>query len=198
MIQTKRKERLRFFSFGMSLYVRLRCTWDVSSFETINGFLFSSPAVPDVIPTKEPCNPSPCGLNSQCAVSAANEPSCSCLPTYVGSPPNCRPECRVDNECPANRACIRQKCSDPCVGLCGLNALCQVTLHQARCTCPESYTGDPFTVCSVAPCKKIPCYLRRYGCYITSRSVSALRVTKPDLLISKTCKYRVLYIMDVY
>jgi len=123
----------------------------------MNYFLFfSSPATSDIVPTRDPCYPSPCGLNSQCAVSADKTPSCSCLPTFIGSPPNCRPECRVNNDCPANRACIKQKCTDPCIGLCGLNALCQVILHQARCTCPELYTGDPFTVCSQIICKKIP------------------------------------------
>lgn len=132
--------------------------WDFFfDFETNNKFLFfSSPATSDVEPTRNPCYPSPCGLNSQCAVSVDNTPSCSCLSTFIGSPPNCRPECHVNSECPTNRACIKQKCTDPCVGLCGFNALCQVTLHQARCTCPESYTGDPFTVCSEIICKKIP------------------------------------------
>lgn len=119
------------------------------------NFFFSSPATPDV-DSKDPCYLSPCGLNSQCAISADNTPSCSCLPTFIGSPPNCRPECHVNSECPTNQACIKQKCTDPCVGLCGFNALCQVTLHQARCTCPESYTGDPFTICSEIICKKIP------------------------------------------
>lgn len=121
-------------------------------FSLIINFFFLSPAASE--PARNPCYPSPCGPNSQCAVSADNKPSCSCLPTFIGSSPNCRPDCRVNSDCPNNRACIKQKCTDPCVGLCGINALCQVTLHQARCTCPESYTGDPFTICSEILCKK--------------------------------------------
>lgn len=127
---------------------------EILPFVTINEF-FSSSAM-DVEPTRDPCYPSPCGLNSQCTVSVDNKPSCSCLPTFIGSPPTCRPECLTDSDCPTNRACIKQKCIDPCVGLCGFNALCQVILHQVRCICPETHTGDPFAVCSVITCKKIP------------------------------------------
>lgn len=141
-------------------------------------FFLSSPAPTDVEPARNPCYPSPCGLNSQCAVSADNTPSCSCIPTFIGSPPNCRPECRVNSDCPNNRACIRQQCADPCVGSCGLNALCQVILHQARCTCPESYTGDPFTVCSEIICKKIP--------RLSLPDVSIIRWTLPRHLVQYT------------
>lgn len=76
------------------------------------------------------------------------------MPEFVGSPPNCRPECLVNSECPSNQACVRQKCTDPCTGLCGTDALCQVTLHYIRCVCPEGYTGNPFAICSVASSKQ--------------------------------------------
>lgn len=74
-------------------------------------------------------------------------PVCSCLPNYVGRSPNCRPECTLNSECPANLACIHEKCIDPCPGACGLYAQCSVTNHRPICTCNVGYTGDPFSNC---------------------------------------------------
>lgn len=99
----------------------------------------------DITPI-DSCYPSPCGLYSQCRV--INEHTvCSCLPGYVGSAPNCRPECVVSSECAQNRACINQKCADPCISMCGLNARCQVVNHNPICSCSVGYTGDPFIRC---------------------------------------------------
>lgn len=87
-------------------------------------------------------------------------PSCSCLPIYIGSPPNCRPECRVNSECPMNLACSNEKCRDPCLGSCGITSLCTVYNHVSVCTCPEEYTGDPFSNCYPRPItsKKLPTF----------------------------------------
>lgn len=95
---------------------------------------------------KNPCIPSPCGPYSQCK-DINGVPSCSCLLNYIGSPPNCRPECVINSECSSNKACIREKCLDPCPGSCGLNALCNVVNHVPICSCLPSYTGDPFRNC---------------------------------------------------
>lgn len=95
---------------------------------------------------RNPCFPSPCGPNSQCRVNS-EQAVCTCLPNYVGSPPGCRPECVVNSECPSNKACIGQKCANPCPGTCGLNAKCLVKNHSPICSCKESFTGDPFTRC---------------------------------------------------
>lgn len=93
-----------------------------------------------------PCNPSPCGPNSQCRV--INEQAvCSCLQGFIGNPPTCRPECVTSSECPLNLACIAQKCADPCPGSCGINALCQVVNHNPICSCASQFTGDPFVRC---------------------------------------------------
>ena len=94
----------------------------------------------------DPCNPSPCGPNSECRVNNGVS-TCSCRSTFVGSPPNCRPECVVSSECSTNKACINQKCSDPCRDSCGLNANCKVINHSPICFCNNGYTGDPFTRC---------------------------------------------------
>lgn len=99
-----------------------------------------------------PCNPSPCGPNSQCK-EVNRQAVCSCLPTYTGSPPDCRPECVVSSECPLDKACINQKCSNPCPGTCGLSTVCSVINHSPICSCSPGFTGDPFTRCYRLPRK---------------------------------------------
>lgn len=103
-------------------------------------------------PQIDPCRPSPCGPNSQCRTSD-NHAVCSCLQGYVGAPPSCRPECVVSAECPQTRACVNQKCTDPCLGSCGLGARCEVINHSPICSCREGQTGDPFQSCFDIPRK---------------------------------------------
>lgn len=95
-----------------------------------------------------PCQPSPCGPNAQCKI-IDDSPSCSCLVEFIGSPPNCRPECVSNSECFSHLACMKQKCRDPCPGTCGANANCRVISHTPNCICQENYIGDPFTICTV-------------------------------------------------
>lgn len=97
-----------------------------------------------------PCQPSPCGPNSVCQV-RGESPACSCLENFVGVPPNCRPECIINPECSSNRACINQKCRDPCPGSCGSNAICNVINHNPVCSCIPGFTGDPFRGCVPVP-----------------------------------------------
>lgn len=104
--------------------------------------------------SSNPCQPSPCGANSQCRVSN-DSPSCSCLPEFIGSPPNCRPECISNDECLPSLACINQKCTDPCPGSCGVNADCRVVSHTPNCVCVAGYVGDPFIQCIVPDTRKI-------------------------------------------
>lgn len=113
-----------------------------------------------------PCLPSPCGPNSQCTENGENA-DCRCLTEFVGSPPNCRPECTSNTECSTNMACINRKCRDPCPGSCGLNAECRVVSHTPICICQKGYTGDPFLQCNIevaaveqerpTPCVPSPC-----------------------------------------
>ena len=97
-------------------------------------------------PPQNPCDPSPCGPNSQCRL-VNQHAVCSCSLGFIGNPPSCRPECVVSSECPQNRACINQKCLDPCPGTCGLNARCQVVNHNPICSCAAGFTGDPLARC---------------------------------------------------
>lgn len=101
-------------------------------------------------PDIDPCNPSPCGQNSICRVIEGHA-VCSCQPGLIGSPPSCRPECVVSAECDLTKACLRNKCQDPCPGTCGLNAKCHVINHNPICSCPQEYTGDPFRHCHLRP-----------------------------------------------
>lgn len=101
-----------------------------------------------MIENYEPCSPTPCGANAICRENG-NAGSCSCLPNYVGNPyEGCRPECIMNSDCPANLACNQYKCRDPCLGVCGQNAICQVINHDAHCTCVPGYTGNPFSHCA--------------------------------------------------
>lgn len=109
-----------------------------------------SPA--DVPIITNPCQPSPCGPNSQCR-EVNHQAVCSCLPTYIGNPPNCRPECVVNAECSYSLACINNKCKDPCSGTCGQNADCKVIQHSPICSCKNGFTGDPFVHCTHKPGK---------------------------------------------
>lgn len=95
---------------------------------------------------QNPCVPSPCGPYAECR-DIGGVPSCSCLKSYIGSPPNCRPECTINSDCVSNQACINERCRDPCPGSCGLAAICNVINHTPACTCPEGFTGDPFNNC---------------------------------------------------
>lgn len=114
---------------------------------------FSAENLPKPIVNENPCIPSPCGPYSACKQQNGS-PSCSCLPDYIGTPPNCRPECISNSECSNDKACINQRCIDPCPGSCGSNAECRVVSHTPNCFCPSGFIGDPFTNCYTRPSKK--------------------------------------------
>lgn len=99
-------------------------------------------------PSGDPCIPSPCGPNSECR-NVKETAACSCLQNYIGRPPNCRPECTINAECPGNLACQNEKCRDPCPGSCGVHTTCVTTNHAPQCICEEGYTGDPFAGCAL-------------------------------------------------
>lgn len=114
----------------------------------LHGFDACSETPSPAPPSSNPCVPSPCGPNSACRVIGSN-PACSCQPKYIGRPPNCRPECTINAECPGNRACQAEQCRDPCPGSCGPRTTCTVIKHAPQCTCLPGYTGDPFAGCSM-------------------------------------------------
>lgn len=112
-------------------------------------------AIQDSVKPADPCNPSPCGPNALC-----QDGSCSCLPEYQGDPyTGCRPECVLNSDCDLPRACIRNKCVDPCPGTCGQNAQCNVYNHIPMCSCLPGMTGNAFLSCR--PSRGMP-FLRSY------------------------------------
>lgn len=108
------------------------------------------------INTKNPCNPSPCGMNARCYVENGAG-FCICITNYHGDPYiACRPECVFNNDCPKEKACINNICQNPCQGLCGKNSICRVINHTPKCSCPPSMTGNSFDACfEKDSCKRI-------------------------------------------
>ena len=113
------------------------------------SFDLASPEPPES--SENPCYPSPCGSNAHCRAENGRA-ICECLPDYFGNPyESCRPECVANTDCASNRACIRNKCQDPCPGTCGISAQCDVRNHIPICTCPRGYAGDAFRLCIYIP-----------------------------------------------
>lgn len=125
--------------FAIAFQVCYIIHYPKSKLNTCTRFLLEPPVI-------YPCDPSPCGPNSQCR-EVNLQAVCSCIPGFIGAPPTCRPECVSSNECSLKKACVNQKCIDPCPGTCGINAKCQVAHHNPICSCMNKYTGDPFTKC---------------------------------------------------
>jgi hypothetical protein len=116
---------------------------------------------PPIIERADPCHPSPCGANAVCRESNGAG-SCSCLPEYFGNPYDaCKPECVLNSDCPSNKACVTNKCKDPCPGVCAYNAFCQVINHLPVCTCPDRFTGNAFVSCNPIPVNGI--YIFNYN-----------------------------------
>lgn len=133
------------------------CSWLEQTFKNLivavehllyRSHTFKIILVEEPVVVGNPCNPSPCGPNAQCR-DVNGSPSCTCLSEFIGQPPNCRPECVSNPECPSNLACINQKCKDPCPGTCGQNAECRVVSHSPNCVCLPGYVGNPFVRCNV-------------------------------------------------
>ncbi|XP_014091876.1 adhesive plaque matrix protein 2 [Bactrocera oleae] len=108
------------------------------------------------------CHGNPCGVNAVCQ-DASGRPVCSCPPGHSGNPlTHCnRGECLDNIDCRGDLQCRDNRCVNPCVGACGLNANCEPKNHVAVCSCPTGYRGDPFTSCHrVDPdeqCHPSPC-----------------------------------------
>lgn len=119
------------------------------SFSFSNSFFFTSYFTAVTEKPLNPCNPSPCGANAVCK-ERNGAGSCTCLPEYFGDPyTGCRPECVTNSDCDRSRACVNNKCVDPCPGTCGLNAECRVINHAPSCICISGYSGDPLKVCTL-------------------------------------------------
>lgn len=144
----------------------------------------------DQVETRDPCYPSPCGLNTLCRRAGENA-HCECLSGYFGNPfgTGCRPECTINSDCARNLACINTKCVDPCPGVCGFSAQCHVINHSPICSCPANLIGDPFVECKVPlaepvdPCNPSPCAVNGI-CRVHN---GAPVCTYPECVINSDC-----------
>jgi hypothetical protein len=107
----------------------------------------------------------PCLVFSQCHVSAEcyaeqHTAKCRCPPGLIGNPlEQCRlVECHVNSDCDDDKACIREKCYNPCLtdNPCAPTAECQVSRHTAGCYCPVGFLGDPYVECKPPPVETGP------------------------------------------
>ncbi|KDR12809.1 Putative fat-like cadherin-related tumor suppressor-like protein, partial [Zootermopsis nevadensis] len=134
-----------------------------------------------------PCDPSPCGPNTQCAILSNGFAKCTCLPGFLESPNTIRGCVRKHNPCQPNPcgsgaicdpnkepqcSCPEssfgnpyQSCHVPVISLCqpgpcGSNADCYITGNQESCYCKSGYKGDPYSGCisePPSPCLANPC-----------------------------------------
>lgn len=114
--------------------------------------------------TYDPCLDTPCGKNAICTNNNGIA-KCTCVPSYIGNPyvEDCRSECMSNQDCPDHLACFNQHCSDPCPGVCGSNAHCEVSDHIPVCSCLPGYSGDPFRSCKIDKFRKYIKYMYRYN-----------------------------------
>lgn len=90
------------------------------------------PRQPCALP-RHPCNPSPCGPNTQCSVLDNGFAKCTCLPGYIESPNTIR-------------GCVER--TNPCYpNPCGHGALCDRD-RNPPCYCPDPLAGNPYRTCA--------------------------------------------------
>lgn len=65
-------------------------------------------------------------------------------------------ECKVNSDCPYDKACYNEKCFNPCTyggTKCGRGAECLAQNHQANCICPAGTQGNPLISCVRGICQ---------------------------------------------
>ena len=120
-----------------------------SKARVVSSCLFHPEPEPEAV--TNPCVPNPCGANADCLAHNDDVAVCQCRPGTQGDPNlGCKYECIVNSECPTEQACVNRRCTDPCPGTCGIEALCSVVAHNPICRCPPGYTGDPVYRCTIS------------------------------------------------
>merc|ERR1712079_111892 len=123
----------------------------------------------------DPCDPSPCGPNTECSVTPNGNPICRCLPNYIPQPDTitgCGRECERDPDCSSGNICQNYQCvprPDPCDPTpCGRNTQCNVNRQgNPVCTCNDGFEPAPDTITGCSrivvrtpppdPCDPSPC-----------------------------------------
>lgn len=92
-------------------------------------------------------------MNAEC-YGDNHRAACKCRPTFSGDPfSRCEAvECQMDVDCPQDRACLNQRCINPCADTtnppCAPNAICYVRNHATGCRCPDYLpVGNPLAYC---------------------------------------------------
>lgn len=63
-------------------------------------------------------------------------------------------ECKINSDCPYDKACINEHCLNPCISTtCGRGAECAVQVHVAQCRCPVGTQGNPLLSCIAGVCQ---------------------------------------------
>lgn len=145
--------------------------------------------------SKDPCYPTPCGINTICRTSV-NSAVCECIPGYYGSPTGagCHPECVISSDCERTKACVNNKCIDPCPDVCGYGATCKTVNHSPICSCPDRTIGDPFVECKpqrdeINPCQPSPCNHNGFCRIVNGAAVCSYPecITNDDCSSDRTC-----------
>lgn len=89
------------------------------------------------------CDNHPCHPSAFCEQGPSGH-ICKCPSGQIGDPysSGCRAEgdCpNGDSDCPSDSVCKGGRCTDPCIGACGPNALCRVINQTPICSCPARF-----------------------------------------------------------
>lgn len=104
-----------------------RVSYHTATCSCLSGFMGDAfiHCLPITNTTSEPCHSDPCGAHNICNVYGNNVALCDpCAGPNSYNNPQCRPECLSNTDCPFDKACIRNKCQDPCPGVCGGKFAC--------------------------------------------------------------------------
>lgn len=99
-----------------------RVSYHTATCSCLNGYMGDAfiHCLPITNTTSEPCHADPCGPHNVCNVYGNNVALCDpCAGPNSYNNPQCRPECLSNTDCAFDKACIRNKCQDPCPGVCG-------------------------------------------------------------------------------
>lgn len=135
------------------------------------------------------CEANPCHPSAKCQNKEGSY-LCLCPEGSVGDPyiaPGCLSPnyCRRNTECDNTLICNQNKCQDPCKEeKCGPNAICKVTNHKLKCSCPAGHLGDPFD--KAYGCFKVECLVDN-DCVNTRFCETQSNKCLSKLLIREVC-----------
>lgn len=97
----------------------------------------------------------------------------------------------MSSDCDRTKACIGNKCKDPCPGVCASTAICNVVNHIPMCSCPERMTGNAFVGCHPVLGKLVNFKMIK-NCFYGGGIINMLSFQKPLLQIHASRRLAVL------